>query len=118
MGLRDFAKLATIIAPFVSPAVMAQVDTWAMKAPIPTSRVFHATCAVAGQIYVFGGQRMGGGAGITSVEAYDPATDSWSARADMPTARLGMTAGVVNDKCYVIGGASAPGGAGLSRIDE
>jgi N-acetylneuraminic acid mutarotase len=69
-------------------------------------------------IYVFGGQRVGGGAGITSVEAYDPATDSWLPRASMPGALLGMTANAVNDKCYLIGGSAAPGDNALNRVDE
>jgi N-acetylneuraminic acid mutarotase len=69
-------------------------------------------------IYVFGGQRMGGGAGIKTVEAYDPASDSWRPRTSMPTALLGMTANAVNDKCYVIGGSDAPGGAAVNRVDE
>jgi N-acetylneuraminic acid mutarotase len=83
-----------------------------------TSRVFHAACAAADMIYVFGGQRVGGGSGIDSVEAYDPASDTWGSRASIPTARLGMMASAVDDKCYLIGGADGPGGAALNRVDE
>jgi N-acetylneuraminic acid mutarotase len=118
MYLRDISVLVLPIVLLASSLASGQEDTWETRSDIPTSRVLHATCTAAGKIYMFGGQRMGGGSGIMSVEEYDPATDSWRSRADMPTARLGMTASVVNDKCYVIGGSTAPGRAGLNRVDE
>ena len=98
--------------------ILAEVGAWSVKAGMPTSRVLHGACVVEGNIYVFGGQQVGGGAGIASVEAYDPQADSWSARSDMPTARLGMAVSAVGGKCYLIGGATAPGSSGLSLVEE
>ncbi len=118
MNTRYVNALTLFIVLVVSPAAPGQVNTWATKSDMPTSRVLHATCAADGMIYVFGGQRLGGGAGIKSVEAYDPTSDSWRPRTSMPTALLGMTANAVNDKCYVIGGTGAPGGAAVNRVDE
>jgi N-acetylneuraminic acid mutarotase len=118
MNTRDVKALTLLIVLLLSPAAYGQTETWDTRSDMHTSRVFHATCAAAEMIYVFGGQRMGGGAGIMSVEAYDPATDSWRTRASMPTALLGMTAIAVNDKCYVIGGVATPGGNAINRVDE
>jgi hypothetical protein len=78
-------------------------DTWATNTPVPEMRVAPATAAVAGKIYVIGGDS---GAGIRdTVLIYDPGLDSWSSGAPMPGGpRAGMGAAVLNDKIYVVGG--------------
>jgi len=115
MVIRDAVVLIVLLS--VSSPALGQVDTWETNAEMPTSRVFHASCTIASEIYVFGGQRVGGGDGISSVEAYDPVTDSWHSRADMPDARLGMTASAVDGKCFLIGGTTGPGDTAQHRVD-
>ena len=112
---RFAAFLVGLCWPFV---VAAEPDSWTSQTGMPTARVFHGACSANDRLYVFGGQTMGGGAGIASVEEYDPATDSWRARADMPAPSLGMSVSEVGGKCYLAGGASAPGGVALDTVYE
>jgi N-acetylneuraminic acid mutarotase len=65
-----------------SPALMAVGNSWAVKAPMPTSRIFHSAGVANdanGQptLYVFGGTD-GEVEGFSTVEAYDPATNNWT----------------------------------------
>jgi len=59
-----------------------------------------------------------GGSGISTVEAYDPATDTWTQKADMPTARGYLSTSVVNGKIYAIGGTPGSWGEMLSTVEE
>jgi N-acetylneuraminic acid mutarotase len=53
--------------------------------------------------------------GLSTVEAYDPATDTWTTKAPMPTARQGLAAAVVNGSLYAIGGYN---GSYLSTVES
>ena len=84
-------------------------DTWTQKADMPTLRGWAATNAPAvnGKIYVIGGWKTFIGAGLSTVEEYDPMTDTWTQKADMPTPRGGALAiSEVGGKIYVMGGSS------------
>ncbi|MEM9532867.1 MAG: kelch repeat-containing protein [Pseudomonadota bacterium] len=97
---------------------LTQASSWESGSDLLGSRVFHGTCAAAGMLIAFGGQNTGGGPGLGSVEAYDPATDTWSPRQDMPNPRLGMMVAAVDDVCYVIGGSPAPGAAAVDFTER
>jgi len=71
---------------------------------MPTARKISAAAVVNGIIYVFGGTQVQESGGITTTEAYDPATDTWTTKADMPTPRLSSAAVSFQGKIYVIGG--------------
>jgi N-acetylneuraminic acid mutarotase len=76
------------------------MDTWTVKAPMPTPRVGFGIAVYENKIYCMGGYTKDG---LTKVnEVYDPATDSWETKAPMPTARGGLMANVVNGKIYVL----------------
>ena len=96
----------------------AQEADWTTAADMNLSRVVHGACSVEDKVYVFGGQREGGGEGIVSVEEYDPDSESWTPRSDMPTPRLGMAVSSVHGKCYLMGGAERPNGTGLALVEE
>ena len=81
-------------------------DTWTQKADMLTPRQFHASAAVNGILYAFGGQWHGVNDYLAAVESYDPATNTWTARAPMPTARFGHGAGVIGGIIYVAGGSA------------
>jgi len=101
---RLFALLILVSLIFSPCCLLADADTWSVKAGMPTPRVLHGACEVHGKIYVFGGQSIRNGPAIASVEEYDPQGDTWRARSDMPTARMSMTINAVDNKCYLIGG--------------
>jgi N-acetylneuraminic acid mutarotase len=88
---------------FLEP-VFGQPRTWLTRAAMPTSRLSFGSCVVKGKIYVFGGQRVGAGLPIDSVEMYDPVTDSWLQKASLPEPRMGLAASAINNKCYIFGG--------------
>lgn len=82
---------------------LAQGDTWTKKADMLTNRLGLATSVEDGKIYAIGGGPSPG-AGIPTVEAYDPATDTWTTKADMPTARIALSTSAVNGMIYALGG--------------
>jgi hypothetical protein len=72
---------------------------------MPTARVALSTSVVDGKIYAVGGVYGNGGALLSMVEEYDPATDTWTTKTRMPTARaIFLSSSVVNGIIYVIGG--------------
>lgn len=84
-------------------SVLAQPDTWAVKASMPTGRTGAAAAAIGGKLYVVGGFNNGN---LSSLEVYDPSTDAWTTKAPMPTARNGLAAAAIAGKLYVVGGAA------------
>jgi len=54
-----------------------QADAWTQLASMGIARRRHASAAVGGKLYVFGG--IGGGfERLSTAEVYDPASDSWA----------------------------------------
>ena len=63
-----------------------QADAWTQLASMGTARRNHASAAVGGKLYVFGGY----GAGtqrLSTAEVYDPASDSWAPVTSLTSAR-------------------------------
>ena len=54
-----------------------QADAWTQLASMGTAREGHASAAVDGKLYVFGGCDKDGGS-LNTVEVYDPASGSWA----------------------------------------
>ncbi len=81
---------------------------WTTRTAPSVRRQYAAVAALAGKLYLIGGQRTDAGVvpgpATGAVEVYDPRTDSWSSAAPLPTARMGLVAAVVNGKLYAIGG--------------
>lgn len=91
---------------FISSS-FSQEGTWASKSPMPTPRMVCSANTVDGIIYVIGGTddpNVGSLVGVSTVEAYDPATDSWTTKTPMPGPRTLFASCVLNDKIYIIGG--------------
>ena len=62
-----------------------QGDAWTQLASMSEARQAHASAAVGGKLYVFGG--YGVGRTLSTVEVYDPASDSWAQVASLTSAR-------------------------------
>ena len=62
-----------------------QPDAWTQLASMGTARQAHASAAVGGKLYVFGGS--GGGASLSTAQVYDPASDSWAPVTGLTSAR-------------------------------
>ena len=56
-----------------------QADAWTQLASMGTARRYHASTAVGGKLYVFGG--LGGLYGdecLSTAEVYEPVSNSWA----------------------------------------
>lgn len=80
--------------------------TWKIKAAAPTARWGVSVATVGGLVYVIGGTTSNG-AGMTKVEAYDPATDTWATKASLPAPRFNMGVAVLDGIIYAVCGASS-----------
>ena len=61
-----------------------QADAWTQLASMGIARQAHASAAVGGKLYVFGGY---GGGRLSTVEIYDPASNSWAQGSSLASAR-------------------------------
>lgn len=93
---------------------------WSTGTPMPTARSGVGVAALAGRIYVLGGEGWLGNFGgvFRSNQAYDPNTNSWAEETRMPTPRHGFAVAVIDGKLYAVSGVNNAGGAGpLSVLD-
>jgi len=67
-----------------------QADAWTQLANMSNARRFHASAAVGGKLYVFGG--CGASGRLDTAEVYDPALDSWAQESSLTSARIEMVA--------------------------
>ena len=95
-GLGVWQPAATVYA--YDPAT----DTWAERAPMPTSRGALSVTEHEGKLYAIGGYDRK--ANSAAVEVYDPARNTWASRASLPTPRDHLAAATVSGKVYAIGG--------------
>ena len=93
----------------------ASADAWHSLAPLPTARSGVAA-ALAGRLFVFGGERTGGV--FIENEAYDPQTDRWSTMAPMRTPRHGTGEAVVGQAIYIPAGGLTNGGSRPFTVNE
>merc|ERR1719424_485513 len=71
-----------------------QADAWTQLASMGTARQGHASAAVGGKLYVFGG--LGAGERLSTVEVYDPASNSWAQGSSLTSARGGVVAATLS----------------------
>ena len=72
-----------------------QADAWTQLASMSTVRHYHASAAVGGKLYVFGGSSASWARGaLSTAEVYDPASNSWAQVTSLTSARhsLGVVA--------------------------
>ena len=62
-----------------------QADAWTQLASMGTARRIHASAAVGGKLYVFGG--LGTSGRLSTAEMYDPASNSWAPVTNLTSAR-------------------------------
>ena len=67
-----------------------QADAWTQLASMSTARRLHASAAVGGKLYVFGGMRAS--EPLSTAEVYDPASDSWALVSSLTSLRCFMAA--------------------------
>ena len=67
-----------------------QANAWTQLASMSVARQAHASAAVGGKLYVFGGFDAGGP--LSTAEVYDPASDSWASVSNLTSARKEMVA--------------------------
>ncbi len=78
---------------------------------MPSERGALAVGVVSGRLFA-----IGGGGGLTDVEAYDPAGDRWTTRASLLTGRYALAAETVAGVIYAVGG-YGPGGAAVPTVE-
>jgi probable HAF family extracellular repeat protein len=78
-------------------------NSWTRLRPAPVVHFRPAVGAIAGKLYVAGGDNALGAA-TRRLDVYDPATNTWTTKASMATARSSMASLVVGGRLYVIGG--------------
>jgi N-acetylneuraminic acid mutarotase len=64
-----------------------QADAWAQLASMGVARRCHASAAVGGKLYVFGGVGGEDDDYLSTAEVYDPASDSWAQVSNLISAR-------------------------------
>ena len=69
-----------------------QADAWTLLASMSTARRCHASAAVGGKLYVFGGSGDELEGLIRTAEVYDPASDSWVQVTSLTSLRSEMVA--------------------------
>ena len=62
-----------------------QANAWTQLASMGNARQDHASAAVGGKLYVFGG--FDNGERLSTAEVYDPASDSWAQVTNLTSAR-------------------------------
>ena len=64
-----------------------RADAWTQLASMGTARQMHASAAVGGKLYVFGGKDGDADECLSTAEVYDPASDSWAQVTSLTSAR-------------------------------
>ena len=67
-----------------------QADAWTQLASMSEARQAHASAAVGGKLYVFGG--FGAEECLGTAEVYDPASDSWAQASSLTSPRDSLVA--------------------------
>ena len=67
-----------------------QADAWTQLASMGAAQRTHASAAVGGKLYVFGGFYSGGR--LSTAEVYDPASNSWAQMTSLTSVRSSLVA--------------------------
>jgi PKD repeat protein len=79
-------------------------DSWTGITPMPIHRMYMATSAINGELFVTGGIISDYTTSQTALEIYNPATDSWSEGTPLPNPTGMCTGAVIDGQMYVING--------------
>jgi N-acetylneuraminic acid mutarotase len=97
--------------PVTSAPFSVSASPWESRAAAPTQRMYAASAAADGRLYVAGGtsdtEDFTGY--LATMDAYDPVSNGWSSRAPMPTARVRAGAAALDGLIYVAGGNDGSG---------
>lgn len=85
-----------------------ETQEWTVLPDVPTGRSGVAVVAFQDQVYVFGGEILGGRT-FDHAEQFDPAAERWQEVAPMPSGRHGLGGAALPDEIMVIGGGPDPG---------
>ena len=88
-----------------------QADSWQQVACMPQPRRLHAAVAMAGKIYVSGGN-LEDDSFTSTFLVFDPQASTWTQLASMGTGRGNHTSTAIGGKLYVFGGYSKDDGHG------
>ena len=71
-----------------------QADVWTQLASMSTARQAHASTAVGGKLYIFGGadDPVSTSGCLSTAEIYDPASNSWAQGPGLTSARDSLAA--------------------------
>ena len=69
-----------------------QADAWTQLASMGTAREGHASAAVGGKLYVFGGRGASAIERLSTAEVYDPASNSWAQVTSLTSTRCSLVA--------------------------
>lgn len=96
-----------------------KLDRWETRASMPQAQGGLAATALAGKLYVFGGEQWVPEQKVFAESwVYDPRTDVWKALPPLPTPRHGLGASAVGNRIFVFGGATKTGGDAATTIHE
>ncbi len=90
------------------------IETWTVKAPMPSPTTTFGIASVDSMIYCIGGADVTGV--LSSVYAYNVYTDVWTTKTSMSTARGELGVAQVAGKIYAIGGFTSAGA--LNVVEE
>ncbi|MEO0076628.1 MAG: T9SS type A sorting domain-containing protein [candidate division WOR-3 bacterium] len=97
-GLNNQNQAVNIVEEYIP-----ELDSWVLKAPMPTPCA-HGVCVPAyNKIYIVGGvirQNMP----IESCMVFDPLSNQWYRKRKMPSKRSGINGAIVGDTIYICGG--------------
>jgi N-acetylneuraminic acid mutarotase len=97
------------------------LNSWTLRSPMPTARVYFGTAAYQNMIFCIGGY-----VGSTDYqyhdvganEAYNTVTDSWVTKESLPTPRFAAATNMVDGRIYVMGGRPMPDFGSSLSVNE
>lgn len=101
-----------------SEAYTPKTNAWKAVASDLTARTAGCSAAIAGSLYLAGGQ-LGASASDTNIlDAYDAKKNSWAAKANMPQATVAPGSATVGGRLYCFSGATSGDPYGATFYDN
>ena len=88
---REACSTLVRVVPFSPPFNSVAVTRWTQLASMSEARSAHASAAVGGKLYVFGGHGASNGR-LSTAEEYDPASNNWAQASSLTSARHSLVA--------------------------